>query len=82
MKSTDICISSKKLSGTCRVEGDYCLGLDKINKNTRGCCDGLECLVDYHPFNSFHVTKRCKKGENEILKNVIKISNQIQKHTK
>ena len=40
--------------------------------------DGLECLVDYHPYNRFVVTKRCQKCENRILKNLIKISKEIK----
>ena len=61
----------------CREAGKYCHAT-LLDENIGGCCDGLECLVDYHPNNAIG-TKKCKEGKGKILKKAIKLPIQIPK---
>jgi len=47
------------LQESCREAGKYCHAT-LLDENIGGCCDGLECLVDYHPNNAIG-TKKCKE---------------------
>ena len=61
---------------SCKEAGKYCHAT-LLDENVGGCCDGLECLVDYHPNNAIG-TKKCKEGRGKIFKIVIKLPLQIK----